>query len=114
MLKMVEGMPLQPYTCLTCGQGPTDNDGNVQKVIFAEGVDIDWGNSVYICYECGELMADLMGRATRWGFDELTQKYEKVKAEYDELLDEHEKQEVLLDKIREGNAAQKQIRSKAA
>lgn len=111
-LTRVQGMPLLPHTCILCGQGPTDNEGNQQTVIFAEGVDVDWGNSVYICGECGEIIADLMGRVTREGFDHLTDSFETLQVAHADLLVEHEQQEELLDKIREGSAAQRTVRSK--
>lgn len=112
-LKRITGMPLLPHTCTLCGQGPTDNDGNQRDVIFAEGIDIDWGNSVYICWECSELIADLVGRVTREGFDRLEEDNAELQEKYDTLLGEHQEQEALLDKIREGNKAQKRIREKA-
>lgn len=111
-LTRVKGMELLPHTCILCGQGPTDNDGNQQTVIFAEGVDVDWGNAVYICGECGEIIADLMGRVTREGFDRLTTSNEELQDKYNILLVEHDAQEELLDKIREGSAAQRTVRSK--
>ena len=108
------GMPEQPNCCLTCGGTPSNDDGTQKPAIYADGVDVDWGNSVYICWDCGELIADLMGRATRGGFDDLTEKYEELKAQHEELLEEHEKQEALIEKIREGSAAQKTLKTKAA
>lgn len=111
-LTRVEGMPLPPYTCVSCGQGPTDNEGHTQTCIFAEGVDIDWGNSVYICYDCTHLIADLAGRVTKEGFDRLTAAFEELTEKHDNLLEQHGEQEELLDKIREGSAAQKKIRQK--
>lgn len=112
-LERVSAMTEQPNCCTLCGSTPTDNDGQLKPAIFASGVDVDWGNAVYICWECGEIISDLMGRATRFGFDELEGKYNALKAEHDELLEEYETQEGLLDKIREGNTAQKTIRAKA-
>lgn len=114
MLTVVTGMALQPNVCTLCGSNPNNDDGTAKKAIFAEGVDIDWGNSVYICWECGELIADLMGRATRRGFDELELKHEALLTAHAELEEAHERQEALVEKIREGSAAQKTLKSAAA
>lgn len=112
-LHRIVGMPDIPHTCAVCGNGPTTNEGDQRQCIYAEGVDINWGDSLYICWDCGEIVADLVGRVTREGFDKLQEKYDSLKAEHDELLASHEEQEALLDKIREGNRAQKTIREKA-
>jgi|SRR5450755_2614311 len=113
-LCLTTGMPLQPCTCLLCGTTPMEDDGTLKRAIFAEGVDVDWGNSVYICWECGELIADLVGRVTRFGFDALTEKYEALKEVHADLVTRHEQQEVLVDKIREGGAAQRALKKKPA
>jgi hypothetical protein len=105
-------MELPPYTCVCCGGGPTDNDGNQRECIFAEGVDIDWGNSVYICWDCTQLIADLAGRTTKEGFDRLQSAFEELQGEHEQLLSQFTEQEGLLDKIREGSAAQKEVRSR--
>lgn len=114
MFQLTDGMPLQPNVCLTCGGTPTNDDGTPKKAIFAEGVDVDWGNSVYICWECSELIADLVGRATRSGFDALEARHEALLEAHAELEVAHERQEALIDKIREGSAAQKTLKASAA
>lgn len=114
MFQLTTGMPLQPNVCLTCGATPTNDDGTYKQAVFAEGIDVNWGDSVYICWECSELIADLVGRATRRGFDELTAKYETLLEAHAELEAEHERQEALVEKIREGSAAQKTLKSSAA
>ena len=112
-LKRIDGMPEQPYTCACCGQGPTTNEGEIKKVIWAEGVDIDWGNSLYICWDCAELVSDLCGRVTREGFDRLEKELEELRERHVALLEKYEEQEGLLDKIREGSRAQKRIKETA-
>lgn len=110
-LRRVQGMPLMPHTCLLCGQGPTSNDGATRDVIFAEGVDVDWGNSVYICWECAELIADLVKRVTREGFDKLEATHEALTTEHAELLGKYTEQEETLDTIRRGSAAVKKVKA---
>jgi hypothetical protein len=105
-LELVKGMELTPQACVLCGNNPIDeNTGEQQDAVFAPGVDVDWGSSVYICKSCGELIADLFGRVTKEGFDRLTTKYEKLKGEHEKLQDQHERAKALLDRIRDGRAA---------
>ena len=114
MFKVTVGMPEQPNACVHCGACPSNDDGTYKQAIFSDGVDIDWGNSVYTCWDCAELIADLVGRATRGGFDELTAKYEALLEAHAELEINYERQEALIDKIRQGAAATKTLREKSA
>lgn len=112
-LTIVHGMELQPNTCLLCNSNPVDDEGNQKRAIFAEGVDVDWGNSVYICEECADLIADLVGRSTREGFDRLVQEVEELQEKYDELLAKYEENSELVDKIRSGSDAIKKVKATA-
>jgi hypothetical protein len=84
------------------------------QAVFAEGVDVDWGNSVYICWECSNLIADLMGRVPREFSDKTEAKLEATEVELGELQEKYEAQEALIQKIRDGGAAQKTLRDKKA
>jgi len=110
-LVIVHAMELSPYTCLLCSTNPVDDDGNPKKSIFAEGVDVDWGNSVYICEECGDLIVDLMGRSTKEGFDRVTAQRDDLREKYNALLTDYEEQQELVDKIREGSEAIKKVKA---
>lgn len=108
------GMPLAPHTCVGCGMNPMDDDGHYKPAIWAEGVDIDWGNTLYICADCADIISDLNGRATRGAFDEMEHKLDVTQTELAKALERLEEQEALLEKIREGGKAQKKIREGAA
>jgi hypothetical protein len=109
MITRVPVMDLQPGCCAHCGQTPTNDDGTYKEALFTEGVDIDWGNALYTCWDCGEIIADLMGRATRGGFDDMQKELEALKVQYEALLERHEEQQVLVDKVREGVTAKKEL-----
>lgn len=112
-LEIVTGMPLQPSCCTLCGGNPIDESTGEQiKAIYASGVDIDWGNSVYICWECGHLIADLVGRSTKEGFDKLLEENDEWREKYEKLLELYEADQALVAKIREGSSAIKQVREK--
>jgi len=110
-LQLVTGMPLVPHACVLCGNNPVDeNTGEQFEHVFAPGVDVDWGSSVYVCHECCEIISDLKGRSTRAGFDKLSEKYEVLKDAHEALKKEHEKAKALLTRIRDGKAAVKETR----
>jgi hypothetical protein len=111
-LEIVQGMELQPNTCLLCSNNPVDEmTGDQKKAIFAGGVDVDWGNSVYICWECGHLIADLVGRSTKEGFDKVVAEKDELQAQYNELLEKYEEEHELVEKIRAGNEAIKKVKA---
>lgn len=114
MFTLTHGMPLQPNTCLTCGCNPTNPDGSQMEAVFAEGVDVDWGNSVYICMECANLIADLVSRVPREFSDKTEAELDDLRREHSELLEKFEAQEALIQKIRDGGSAQKTLRETKA
>lgn len=110
-LELVKGMPLTPNACVLCASNPVDEiTGEQLEHVFAPGVDVDWGNSVYICNGCAHIISDLMGRSTVEGFDKLSRENRKLKKAYARLEEDHEKAKALLDRIADGKAAVKQVR----
>lgn len=112
--RRVQGMEHPPQACAACGGNPADYEGRQQDAYWAEGVDIDWGAMLYICSECADVIADLHGRVTREGFDNLQEKYEALLKEHEELKAEHEEQGELVRQVREGAAARKRLKEAAS
>jgi hypothetical protein len=109
-LELVVGMELTPQACVLCANNPIDEaTGQQQEAIFAPGVDVNWGDSVYICKSCGEIIADLLGRTTKKGFDRLKDENEELKGRIAEL----EADTALLERIRDGKDAVKEAKRKA-
>lgn len=114
-LELVKGMPLIPHACMLCSNNPVDEiNGGQQEAVFAPGVDYDWGNSAYICKSCGELIADLFGRVPLEEHTSLMGEYRDLKEAYEKLEDDNEKDRALLDRIRDGKQAIKEVKSKKA
>lgn len=110
-LEVTVGMPLIPHSCVLCANNPIDEaTGKQQEAIFAPGVDVNWGDSVYICKSCAEIIADLMGRTTKAGFDKLQKQNEGLKLALDETVEKLDRAEALLGRIRDGRAAVKEVK----
>lgn len=110
-LELTKGMPLIPHACVLCANNPVDEQtGGQQEAVFAPGVDVNWGDSVYICDSCCQIIADLKGRVTVEGFDKLEAENEKLKKAYSKLEKDHEKAKALLDRIADGKAAVKTVK----
>src|SRR4051812_29773187 len=104
-LILVEGMPLQPHNCVCCGKGPRDENGDIRENVFAEAIDINWGDSVYICPECGIVIGGLYGMLREDEFEELTNRLEElegIEEKYDQLNER-------VRRILEGNKARKEV-----
>jgi cell division septum initiation protein DivIVA len=114
MFQVVQGMPEQPYHCIHCGNNPADINGRQRRAIFSSGVDVDWGNSVYTCWECAELIADLIDREPRESWERVNTENQELRDEIDRLNDQLADAEGDLDKIREGAAARSRVLAKAS
>lgn len=108
-LVLVEGMPLEPHSCVSCGGGPRDADSNIMEVAFAEGVDINWGDSVYICASCARVIAELYGFRTPEDVEELNKEIERLK----EVEKKHKKLEKRVKTMLEGARARKKVTDSA-
>lgn len=108
-LKLVTGMPLEPHACVCCAKGPMV-DGEIREHIFAEAVDINWGDSVYICPDCVRVMAELYGFRTPEDVKELTDRI----AVLEEMEEAHEKLKKRVGKMLEGARAKKEVKQDAA
>lgn len=110
-LEIVQGMKLTPQACVLCANNPVDEiTGEQQYAIFAPGVDVNWGNSVYICMSCANIIADLIDRSTQEGFDKLKKENEELTEELEELKTQHERAKKLLEKVAEGRKAEKEVK----
>jgi hypothetical protein len=74
----VEAMSEQPGTCFHCGGSPTVDDEIQHPIIEFQGIDINWGDTPYLCAECVGILCDLVGRVT-------VKEHEDVVGERDQL-----------------------------
>ena len=74
---------------MACGGGPrTDAEGDIKDCVFVEAVDINWGDSVYLCPTCVRVMAEMYGFATPEDVEKLDKKIEELeeyKKKYEKL-----------------------------
>lgn len=61
-LELVGGPSKPPATCMFCASNPRDDEGNSLPMVEAVGMDINWGETPYICWTCCGLIADLVDR----------------------------------------------------
>lgn len=110
-LELVKGMELAPQACVLCANNPVDEQtGQQQEHVFAPGVDINWGDSVYICRSCCHIIADLIGRVTVDGFDQLQTENEELKGNLEELQEKHERAKQFINRIKDGGKAMSDVK----
>lgn len=85
-LQLVDTMSQIPGHCLLCNCVPKDETKEVPTplpAVHAVGLDVDWGNSVYICWNCAGLIADLVDRPAEEKVLKVTSrlKFEKARAD---------------------------------
>lgn len=61
-LELVEGAALPPQTCMFCATNPRDERGKSLPFVTAVGMDINWGETPYICATCCGIISDLTDR----------------------------------------------------
>ncbi len=111
----VSGMKLKPYRCTACGSTPQKEDGSgPEDAYFAEGVDVDWGNSLYICSSCVRVLGQLAGMATPDQVTRLQNEKEQALTEAEELQEELNRTDARLRKIIDGSKAVKEEKARQA
>jgi acid phosphatase family membrane protein YuiD len=111
--ELVSGMPLSPNTCVACGQMPRDENGNPEAALFAGGVDYGWGEAIYICSSCQNVIVQLLTDQT---VEEIADHQVTINGLIQELKDEkkaHDKLKKRVKVILKGAQAKEKVVSNA-
>lgn len=109
-----KGMHLKPYSCVACGQSATPVNGEMQDAYFAEGVDVNWGDSVFLCESCVWVLGQLAGFLDPDQVNDLKREKSQIEDELEDLKVEHEATEKRMGRILEGSKAMKEARKAKA
>lgn len=108
----VDAMRLKPYKCIACGSTPRDDSvegrPNMQAY-FCEGVDYDWGKSLYLCGNCVRVLGLLRGMVDVDEHEKVKKQVEQLRKEYDTLGFEHDELQERVDRMLGGVKAKKEI-----
>lgn len=102
------GMRLKPYCCAGCGSTPTDEDGPKQAA-FCEGVDINWGDSLYICSSCVHVLCDLFGRVEEITHRRVVSELKGTKAALKAITEDYKVLQAKVDRMLDGAKARKEV-----
>lgn len=103
MMFLVERMTMAPCVCLTCGKGNTP-DGRTGEIgpYVDLAVEYNWGDSGYMCGDCGGKMAVLLGWISPDTEQELQRQIAKLEKEIHDMQADMDRR-----RIREKRALQK-------
>lgn len=104
-------MHLKPYRCIACGSTPRDtahpNRPQLQ-CYFAEGIDVNYGDSVFLCEECVKVLGQLRGMVDVEDHEKLKNSYDLLLGKYEQLEDDFEEQESRINRMLDGVKAKKE------
>lgn len=105
----VPAMNLKPYRCSACGSTPRDDaTGDNLPAFFREGVDINWGDSLYICDTCARIISELYGAIPPEEAVELQNENESLRTELEDTLQELKEVNARVDRMLDGVKAKKE------
>lgn len=107
-LVLTPNMPLNPGRCLICACTPLDETKENRPplpAVHAEGIDVNWGDAVYICWTCAGVVADLVGRPSEDTVRTVVRGARLQKKENEKVRARNEEVEGLLRSMVEGDEA---------
>lgn len=112
MIQLVKRMTESPAQCLACGGNPMDVSGRAQKAVDL-GVDVNWGDNAYLCWECVNLIADMIGRPDEGTVEKAQERIKFLDTRNKKMAAEMAEQEKLLKRIKDGRDALREVKADA-
>jgi len=107
-------MHLKPYRCIACGSTPRDtthpNRPQLQAY-FCEGVDVNFGDSVFLCEECVKVLGQLRGMVDVDVHEKLIKLHDGLVRAHQKLVEEYDTQESRIERMLDGVKAKKEVTS---
>jgi hypothetical protein len=100
--------------CICCHTNPTDDEGTPLPMIEAEGVDVNYGDNLYICQVCAGLLGKMVGQEDSEKVQALERGLKKLRTQVKTETTRREKAESLLARIKDGKAAVAEVRGSNA
>lgn len=98
--------------CTACGQVPKDDHGAGPLPAYnAVGVDVDWGNHLFICWTCAGILAELHGCDTAENTEKRKKQLRLLKEKNEALTTQLAEQQEKIDTIVAGARARKELKN---
>jgi hypothetical protein len=105
---VVPAMHLKPYRCIACGSTPRDTSHPKRpqlQAYFAEGIDVNYGDSVFLCEECVKVLGQLRGMDVH---EKTVKDRDQWKKSYHEAMTELEETNDRVERMLDGVRAKKE------
>jgi len=110
-MQVVGNMSLEPGHCGICRQTPMDSQGNPIPCIDT-GVDINWGEQLYICHQCANIIGILIGNEDKDVAVKLRADLSQAEKAVEELTGERDTLQARIDRMIDGAKARKEAKTK--
>ena len=108
---VLDDMRLKPYCCAACGSTPRDDGtGEQLKAAFREAVDINWGDSLYICSSCGRVIGELFGMMSADEAARVVAENDRLKSELEGAQEDLRTLQGRVDRMLDGKKAVSEVR----
>jgi hypothetical protein len=111
---VVPAMHLKPYRCIACGSTPRDTSHPKRpqlQAYFAEGIDVNYGDSVFLCEECVKVLGQLRGMVDVDVHEKLIKLHDGLVRAHQKLVEEYDTQESRIERMLDGVKAKKEVTS---
>lgn len=108
-LKLVKMVGSKPE-CAFCGCTPRDEEDNLLPGVTAEGVDINWGDNLYMCQPCVKVAGQLIGMEEAEVVERMGKQLDFRNHQVEKLQAENEKLEKRIGKMLDGSREMKAAR----
>jgi hypothetical protein len=108
----VEGMKLKPNCCIACGSTGevVDGDGS-PEAYFAEAVDVNWGDSLYLCGTCVRILGQLRGMIDVEQAEEAQNRIRTLEEELSAERASHDQLKTRVERMMDGVRAKKEVQA---
>lgn len=99
---------MPPACCFICAGTPVDEDDESHPLlpfVYPEGMDINWGETPYMCWTCVGLMADLIGRPDAEKIKAAVRGARLMKKHNERLVSQNDELKASLKAVLEGSEA---------
>lgn len=109
--RTVDHMSGTSPVCTACGQAPRNQEtDDFLPAYTADGVDVDWGNNLYICYKCMDSLVQLHGSMPPEEAEKKETRVENLENEVEALKTQLEEQGERIEAMLRGAKARKELK----
>lgn len=109
-MSLVRGMPLIPHACVACGSMGEVTEEGLPEAVFVEGVDINWGDSVYLCRTCARIAGELVGCSSPEVHENMVNQIRELQARVAELKESDDVARSQIKRMLDGARARKEAK----